>query len=134
MNSLEMETMTRVLVVDDEPMVADFVGEVAEDCGYEVGKARSAVEFYDKYRSVHPDVVLLDLVLPGVDGVMLLRFLQDEASQARIVIMSGLGKKVIDAAVRLGRARGLNMGRSVTKPIELAEFEMLLTRPWESLE
>src|SRR3546814_14772321 len=81
--------------------VGDFVRRIAEDLGYQMHFTAHAEGFSLLYRKVRPNVVILDLAMPGTDGIELLRFLSAERSRARILLMSGF-----DARIReeIGRA------------------------------
>lgn len=63
---------------DDELDVGAFVRRIAEDLGYEMHFTAKADHFGRLYRAVLPDVVILDLVMPGTDGIELLRFLAED--------------------------------------------------------
>jgi EAL domain-containing protein (putative c-di-GMP-specific phosphodiesterase class I) len=66
--------------------------------------------------------------MPETDGIELLRFLADERVTARILIISGFDEKVLDAAERLGAARGLNMAGVLRKPVLIEELSQVLRR------
>jgi CheY-like chemotaxis protein len=116
----------RVLIVDDDPGFGEFVRKVAQGCGFEVLVARDAAAFQAEYARSQPDLILLDLQMPGTDGVELLRTLADQGCRAPILVMSGFDAKVIDTARRLGTARGLKMGQVLTKPIRAADLREVL--------
>ena len=61
--------MNHVLVVDDEPAIVEIVRDYLVDAGFRVSSARSGEEALRLVRSVLPDLVVLDLGLPGVDGL-----------------------------------------------------------------
>ena len=61
--------MTHVLVVDDEPDIVAIVRDYLADAGYRVSTARSGEEALRLLRSIVPDLVVLDLGLPGIDGL-----------------------------------------------------------------
>lgn len=106
----------RVLVVDDEPQVGRTMAYAAEACGCSAALALSAESFRGQYERVAPQVVLLDLSLPGGDGIELLRTLAELRSQSLVMIVSGFDGRVIEAAMRLGIALGLRMGPCLAKP------------------
>ena len=58
----------RILVVDDEVDIVDFIGDYLTGEGYEVIKAYDGVEALNKMRQNLPDLVVLDIMLPGLDG------------------------------------------------------------------
>jgi CheY-like chemotaxis protein len=116
----------RVLVVDDDPGFGAFVRRVAEGCGFDVELARDADAFRRSYAARAPDLIMLDLQMPGTDGIELLRSLAALGCTAPILVMSGFDAKVIDTARRLGEARGLRMHRVLTKPIRAADLRQSL--------
>jgi DNA-binding response OmpR family regulator len=109
----------RLLLVDDDLAVARFLAHAAEQCGCDATVTVSAESFQSEYRATRPDIVLLDLALPGSDGVELLRFLAEEQSRARILLISGFDTRVLEAAMRLGAAMGLTMAPPLHKPVRL---------------
>ncbi len=118
----------RLLVIDDEPDICDFIKEVAEEQGFDVATAENFDQFSTAYRSFEPSVIVLDLRMPEVDGIELLRFLAKETCRAHIVLMSGLDQKVLHTASQLGATHGLRMLDALQKPILLPELERVLSR------
>src|SRR3546814_16533545 len=80
------------------------------------------------YRKVRPNVVILDLAMPGTDGIELLRFLSAERSRARILLMSGFDARIREAALLLGEAHALDMAGLVPQPVRAAELRARLAR------
>ncbi len=115
-----------LLVVDDEPAVADLIAEVAESLGFTVTVAHDGGAFHELYRRTDPSVIFLDLKLPGYDGVELLRFLGEEQSGATIFIASGLDPRTLAAAHAVGKQHSLDMGRALAKPLMLDDIEAAL--------
>ncbi|HEX8525882.1 response regulator [Allosphingosinicella sp.] len=118
----------RLLVVDDEPAVGRTIAHAAEECGYAATLAISSAAFRDLYLDDPPEVVLLDLSLPGADGIELLRFLGGEGARSTIFIVSGFDRRVVESAMRLGLALGLRMGGCLTKPLMVKELAEALGR------
>ena len=117
----------RLLVIDDEPALADFVAQVATECGFLPIMAPDDMAFRDAVRSQRPDIVAIDLGMPGMDGVELLRFLADEDSRAPVLIISGFDRRVLESAFRLGEALGLTMIGPLEKPVRFQDLERVLT-------
>lgn len=115
----------RLLVVDDQVDMCDIVCEIAEDCGYAAQSATNAESFEQVYCD-NFDVIILDLVMPGTDGVELLRYLADHACKAAVILMSGFDKRVLDTAHQLGAAHGLNVLGSLLKPFRIRELQDML--------
>ncbi|MCB1714231.1 MAG: response regulator, partial [Candidatus Competibacteraceae bacterium] len=62
-----------ILVVDDEPDIRDLVKEILEDEGFEVSTAQNGQEAREARRARRPDLILLDIWMPDIDGVSLLK-------------------------------------------------------------
>lgn len=116
----------RLLVVDDEPSIGRLVKRVAESVGFEVIATEDPVIFAATARQWQPNVIMLDLGIPGTDGIQLLRGLAADQCGAHIVLISGADGKVLEAAQQLGRDRGLKMGKLVQKPMRIEMLRELL--------
>jgi len=114
-----------LLLIDDEPALAEFVANAARECGFEPTVTSNDASFRDRFHVSRPAVVALDLGMP-VDGVELLRFLADEAFEGPVLIISGFDRRVLESAFRLGEAQGLTMVGPLEKPARLEELENLL--------
>jgi EAL domain-containing protein (putative c-di-GMP-specific phosphodiesterase class I) len=124
-----METNgNRLLVVDDQPDILDFVGQVAEAVGYEIRLANDADEFRDAVRTFRPSLMILDLQMPQTDGIELIRELGAAGTRASILISSGMDQRVLQSAEQLGLSHGLKMVGFLQKPIMLADLEALLAQ------
>lgn len=79
----------RLLVIDDDPFVRDSLLAYLQDVGFEVGTARDASEGFAAFDQFKPDVVLLDLRMPGTGGMDLLKSLSGHPSNTPIIVISG---------------------------------------------
>ena len=106
MSSLKSANRRRVLVVDDESMVTDWLKMVVEQGatapGYEVRAAAIGSRAVEIFRLWRPDVVLIDLVLPDIDGIALLRQLKAIDEAPEMIVISGVG--TITRALEAGQA------------------------------
>lgn len=116
----------RLLLIDDEPALADFIANAAAECGYSAQVATHYLQFREEFLENRPNMVALDLGMPGMDGVELLRFLAEENYTAPVLIISGFDRRVLESAFRLGLALGLNMVGPLEKPVRLEVLEKLL--------
>ena len=107
----------RLLLIDDEPALAAFVANAAGLSGYSAQVATHYVQFREEFLANPPNMVALDLGMPGMDGVELLRFLAEEDYRGPVLIISGFDRRVLESAVRLGQALGLNMAGPLEKPV-----------------
>jgi DNA-binding response OmpR family regulator len=112
----------RLLLIDDEPSVARFLAHAAEENGFEAKITISAENFCKAYEEEEPDVIAVDLAMPGGDGIELLRYLAERKSEAIVVIVSGFDSRVLEAAMRLGEGLGLRMAGPLHKPMRVADL------------
>ena len=120
--------LPRLLLIDDEPALAAFVAKAADLCGFEPVIADRDSEFRESFRSHRPQMVVLDLGMPGMDGVELIRFLAAEGFAEPVLIISGFDRRVLDSAFRLGEALGLQMVGPLEKPARLEALEDILNQ------
>ena len=119
-------TRPRLLLIDDEPQLAAFVASAARMCGYDPITTERDEDFRARLVADAPHMVALDLGMPGMDGVELLRFLADHSFTGPVLIISGFDRRVLESAFRLGEALGLNMVGPLEKPARLDALEAIL--------
>lgn len=117
----------RLLLIDDEPALAEFLATAATDSGFEPVVAQRDDEFREAFLATRPDMVALDLGMPGMDGVELIRFLAEQDYRAPVLIVSGFDRRVLESAFRLGEALGLNMVGPVEKPVRFQLLKEMLS-------
>jgi len=118
----------RILVVEDEPMVAEVVERYLRRDGHEVTRVSDGIKAMEAFDSVAPDLVVLDLMLPGIDGMDVCRRIRAK-SQVPIIMLTARGDEV-DKLV------GLEIGADdyVTKPFsprELAARVKTVLKRWQ---
>ena len=99
----------RLLIVDDEPRFAAFVERVAEPLGYEVEVTNHGRDFQAAYRRKLPDIVVIDMVMPDIDGNELVLWLVEQHCAADVIIITGYHP-------------GLRRERAVARGIQGAAF------------
>ncbi len=120
----------KILVVDDEPDALELIGFNLKNAGYEVVTAENGTDALKKARAFMPNLILLDLMIPEVDGLEVCKILRRDASTAGIPIIMVTAK-----AAELDRILGLELGANdyVTKPFSPRELVLrvknLLNRP-----
>ncbi len=117
----------KLLVVDDETDFAEFVAEVAEQMDFEVLSTDNSEEFAMLY-NIDINVIVLDLFMPGIDGIELLRFLYENESHASIIFMSGKDTSVLHSAQKLALQQGMTVLGILQKPFRAEELETVLSR------
>lgn len=89
--------MSRILVVEDEETLADAIQDVLQDAGFEVQVARNGLDALRKMEAGAPDVLLLDLMLPLLDGRGLLTRMRDQVHlrELPVVVMTSASRKAL---------------------------------------
>lgn len=117
-----------VLVVDDEPDIRELVQDILEDEGYEVEVAENGEAARNTFARRTPDLVLLDIWMPDIDGITLLReWSAGGVPECPVVVMSGHGN--LETAVEATR---LGAHDFVQKPISLAKLLSIVSQAIES--
>ena len=115
--SVERMTANRLLILDDDPDVLTFLGEVGRGHRYEVELTESIDELQASYGSFDPSLIVLDLQYAHGDGIEVLSFLKQRGCRAPIVLISGFDQRVLDTARRVGLDYGLAIVDALVKPI-----------------
>ena len=102
----------KILAIDDEPVIRDNIASYLEDSGFHVLQAGNGAAGLSQLREERPDIVLLDLRMPEMDGLAFLEALQQEAAETPVIVVSGTG--VLQDAIEALRAGAQDF---VTKPI-----------------
>jgi len=118
----------RLLVIDDESGFRNYVRRVGEASGFEVFATGDASVFKEHVHSWHPSVIMIDLQMPGSDGIELLRDLVDAKCRARILIASGVDLKILETAERLAAEYGLSIAGTLQKPFHVSVLRETLER------
>jgi len=118
----------RLLLIDDEPALAEFLAQAARDSGFDPVITERDEEFRDNFLAERPDMVALDLGMPGMDGVELIRFLADQRYDAPVLIVSGFDRRILESAFRLGEALGLKMAGPIEKPVRFEVLQEVLSQ------
>src|ERR1017187_2599228 len=96
---------TKILVVDDEPDALEFLGFKLGEAGFRPFFARDAARGFPVAREEHPDLIVLDLMLPEVDGLEVCKILRRDASTSSIPVIMLTAR-----AAEMDRVLGLELG------------------------
>ena len=107
----------RVLIVDDETNIVSSLHGILEDEGYQIDTADDGVEALEHVQSDPPDLVLLDIWLPGMDGIEVLKTIKTYHPEIEVLIMSGHG--TIDTAVKATKLGAFDF---IEKPFSLDQL------------
>ena len=84
--------MKRILVVDDEEHICELYRDELAEEGYEVELARDGVEALRKFDSFRPDLVTLDVKMPGLDGLEVLRRIREKNASVPVLLLTAFGE------------------------------------------
>ena len=104
--------MTKVLLIEDDGETAQEISAELTDRGFEVEWSSDGIDGLGKARSLRPDAMIVDRLLPGMDGLTIIDTLRRDQVRTPVLVLSALG--AVD-----DRVRGLRMGGDVTSPSRL---------------
>jgi len=99
--------MKKILIIEDDKFLRELIARKLEREGYETAEAVDGEDGFKKIKADKPDLVLLDLILPGIDGFEVLSKMKEDISLAQtpVIILSNLGQKEdVDRGLKLGAA------------------------------
>jgi two-component system, OmpR family, response regulator len=133
LEGFETRLMTRILLIEDDGETAEEIIAELTDRGFDVEWSSNGIDGLDKARALLPDALIVDRMLPGMDGLNVIETLRKDLVSTPVLVLSALG------AVN-DRVRGLRMGGDdyLTKPFAIIELvtrlEALLRRASETRE
>src|SRR5467141_3088967 len=109
--------MTKLLLIEDDSETAEEITAELADRGFEIEWSDNGIEGLDKARSLQPDAMIVDRLLPGMDGLTIIEALRKDQVRTPVLVLSALG--AVD-----DRVRGLRMGGDdyLTKPFAIVEL------------
>ena len=116
----------RLLILDDDLLVGQTLANVAEGIGFDTRLTSTPKEFFIVLDQWNPTHIAVDLVMPDMDGVEVMRLLAERGCQAKIIISSGVGSRILDAARRSAAEHGLDIAGVLSKPFRQATARTLL--------
>jgi len=115
--------MARILVVDDEPMMLDLLHVTLTRKGHAVLKADGGRSAIQRFRQDHPDLTILDLNLPDITGIDVLREIRSVEPHTPVIILTGAGREDLE-----NQARELGVTDFLRKGFSLHELGAALNR------
>lgn len=122
--------MAKIIVIDDEEDVRIVLKQVLERAGYEVSVASGGREGIDMLREEGADVVITDVIMPGIDGVSTVKEIREKFRNTKILVISGGGNvapmsyepDAISTTAFLTSAKKAGADRTLTKPFDRQEL------------
>ena len=118
----------RMLVIDDEEDICETIAEIASTYHFEVSTISNPENVAAAIAEIKPNFIMLDLMMPGTDGVELLRLLADHVKDSKLCLISGSDSRVLNSARRLGSAHGLNVVAALEKPLDIGALRTLFNQ------
>ncbi|MGV3741870.1 MAG: EAL domain-containing response regulator [Burkholderiaceae bacterium] len=119
----------RLLILDDDQDVAKIISLVAGKLGFSVAQCTEAEQFFEYVEHWKPSYIALDLVMPDMDGIEVLRRLAGKEMSAQIILTSGIGTKVLEAARQSAKNYGLSIVGILPKPFRASMLRDMLLQP-----
>ena len=96
--------MSKVLIVEDAPFIREMIRDILESHDHEIsGEAANGLEAIEKFKALKPDVVLMDILMPGMDGLSAIMKIIEIDPKAKIIVVSALVKEALrKEAMRAG--------------------------------
>lgn len=126
MSSIGVRKEAKILVIEDEKPLRELLEMELTRSGYKVGSAADGEEGLEMYRQEVFNVVLLDMRMPGMDGVEVLRQMRTESTIPEVIVFTGHG--TIETAVECIKHGAYDY---LTKPVKLDELEMVIDKACE---
>jgi CheY-like chemotaxis protein len=108
----------RILIVDDNIAAAESLGKLLELRGHVIARAHTGTDALDTAREYDPDIIILDIGLPDLDGYEVAQFLRKEESRSSLIALTGYG---LDTDKERAKEAGFDF--HLTKPVGLFELE-----------
>ena len=121
-----------ILILDDDAAVGQTIQWIAESLGFEAEFVTRPEEFFKRLDQMSPDIITIDLVMPELDGVEIMRLLAERKCRAKIVISSGMGSRVLEAAQRSASQHSLDILGVLPKPVSKDALRVLVGEGNES--
>lgn len=117
-----MSSLRSILAIDDDSDICELISATAESRGVHCIATTSPEIFLDALTPL-TSLIFLDLIMPEMDGIELLRQLGQRQCKVGIVLISGVGKRIVEAAEELALAHGLSTVGYLQKPFRVTELE-----------
>jgi len=112
--------MNKVLIIDDEKQILDSLSSILRDEGFQVFTAREGREGLELFDTARPEIVLLDIWMPGLDGLQVLKMIKEKEKEAIVIVISGHGTiSTAVEAVKMGAYDFLEKPLSIDKVLEV---------------
>ncbi len=120
--------MPNLLILDDDVDISQICALAGEKAGFQTKFTFDFFEFKTLIEKKEPDVILLDIVMPKMEGMEILQWLSKIHCKSHIIIMSGYGDKYLEPAQKYAEKAGLKFAGKLQKPFPFATLKEILKK------
>ena len=117
----------RLLLVDDEVEFSEIIERIAKKLDFSVSKTTHPSEFQKLYDKCNPTHIVLDMIMPEMDGIELMEWLAQRGCTAKIIIISGYNAHYANPAKTAAASTGLNVVATLSKPFSVSAVRSILS-------
>lgn len=117
-----------IYAIDDDLLLGDIFSYVGEATGFDVEVLSSGKDLKSKLRKKCPDLLVMDIVMPNMDGIELINWFAKIRCKVPVVLMSGYDSSYLNAAAKLAEAQKINVVGVLQKPIAIETLEKLFRK------
>ena len=117
-----------IYAIDDDLLLGDIFSYVGEATGFDVEIVPSGKVLKNKLRKKRPDLLVMDIVMPNMDGIELINWFAEIQCKLPVVLMSGYDSSYLNAAAKLAAAQKINVVGRLQKPIAIETLEKLFRK------
>jgi len=115
-----------LIVIDDEPLIGDFVCDTAKQVGFNTLYFNSGQTLIDSNNKDQIEIIILDLMMPEIDGIEMIRYIARNMPKVSIILMSGVDTSILHSAQELALEHGLNFLGVLQKPFHPSRLCQIL--------
>ncbi len=117
----------RLLLVDDEVEFGEIIERIALKLGFSVCKTTQPSAFQRQYDSCNPTHIVLDMIMPEMDGIELMEWLAQRGCKAKIIVISGYNSQYGNTARTAAATNGLDVVATLSKPFSVSAVRSILS-------
>ena len=121
-----MRNLPRLLAVDDDVASAELIVRVAERCGYDGFATSDSRGVTNLVNALQPSVMAIDITMPNIDAVGLMKLLAEAGYRGHIFICSGRDPEILEQVQAEGRELGLSIPFVIQKPVDFSALREIL--------
>lgn len=116
----------KLLIVDDEADFAEFVSSASKALGYEARICHDCVSARETLVEFTPDLLVLDIVMPGEDGIEFLNWFSNQSFDTKVILVTGYNPHYMEMAEKLSSMSGTKIVTTLQKPVHLQALRAAL--------